>query len=202
MNQFEINANDYLVRRTMAFYHVSYTRMGNPGNPNYLNDLKNTYNSFSSSKLRSAVNELQQTLKTDLPQILQSLSFSEMVVCIVPRAKAESDYHANQQLFRTTVQTVIRQIPSFVDGTSYLRRHTDTKTTHFRRPIPNYTNEGPEPYPGITEETCEISPNIRDNDILLVDDIYTPDVNIDEDAINTLFRAGARTVIFYAVGKV
>jgi len=100
------------------------------------------------------------------------------------------------------VQTVISQILGFVDGTSYLRRHTSTKTTHLRRPIPNYTNDGLEPYPGITEETCEISPNVRGKDILLIDDIYTPGINIDEDAINALFKAGARTVTFYAVGKV
>lgn len=38
--------------------------------------------------------------------------------------------------------------------------------------------------------------------VLLVDDIYTPNVNIDEDAINALLNAGAHTVAFYAVGKV
>jgi len=176
--------------------------MGNLGNTNYLNDLKNTYSSFSNHKLQSAVQELQQILQTDLPLILQSQRLDEMVVCVVPRAKAENAYRANQQLFRSTVQAVIQQIHGFVDGTSYLRRHINTKTTHLRRPIPNYTNDGSEPYPGIIEETCEISPNIGGKDILLVDDIYTPGVNIDEDAINALFKMGARTVIFYAVGKV
>ncbi len=37
---------------------------------------------------------------------------------------------------------------------------------------------------------------------MLVDDIYTPSVNVDEDAINALLNAGACTVTFYAVGKV
>jgi hypothetical protein len=176
--------------------------MGNPGNPNYLNDLKNTYNSFSADKLRSAVRELQSVLVTDLPQIYQSLGLDVIVVCVVPRAKAENAYNANQQLFRATIQKTIQQIPGFIDGTSYIRRHTSTKTTHLRNPIPNYTNDGPEPYPGITEQTCEITPNVRENYILLIDDIYTPSVNIDEDAINTLLNMGARTVTFYAVGKV
>lgn len=202
MNHFQINANDYLFRHTKAFYHVPYTGMGNSGNPNYLNDLKNTYNNFSAGKLQSAVQELQNTLREDLPQIFQSLGFNAIVVCVVPRAKAENAYHPNQQLFRTSVQAVIRQTFGFVDGTSYIRRHTNTKTTHLRTPIPKYINDGREPYPGITEETCEISPNVKGKDILLIDDIYTPGVNIDEDAINALFNVGARTVTFYAVGRV
>lgn len=202
MNQFQINANDYLSRHTKAFFHLPYTRMGNLGNPDYLNDLKNTFNNFSEKKLRSAVQELQNTLREDLPQIFQSLGFSTIVVCVVPRAKFENAYHANQQLFRTTVQTVIRQIPGLVDGTSYLRRHANTKTTHLRKEVLNYTNDGPEPYPGITEQTCNISPHVRDKDILLIDDIYTPGFNIDEDAINALLKAGVKTVTFYAVGKV
>ncbi len=50
--------------------------------------------------------------------------------------------------------------------------------------------------------TCEISPNVKEKDILLIDDIYTPGVNIDEDAVNALLKMGARTVTFYSVGKV
>ena len=118
-----------------------------------------------------------------------------------PRAKAEKRYHANQQLFRTTVRSVVNRLPGFVDGTSYLLRHTNTKTTHLRKPIPNYKNDGLEPYPGITEATCIISPNVKNKDILLIDDIYTPGVNIDEDAIEAILNAGAHTVTFYSVGK-
>lgn len=202
MKQFQIDANDYLSIHTRAFFNVPYTGMGNPGNPNYLNDLKNTFNNFSEDKLRSAVQELQNTLQADLQQIFQLLDCNVIVVCVVPRAKAENAYHRNQQLFRTTVQAVIRQVHGYVDGTSYLRRHTNTKTTHFRNPVPNYTNDGPEPYPGITEQTCDISTNVAGKNILLIDDIYTPGVNIDEDAINAQLNAGAKTVTFYAVGKV
>lgn len=200
--QFEIQANDYLTKKTKAFYHVQYTKMGNPGNPNYLNDLKNTFDSCSENLLQSAVNELRIVLLEDLPQIFQSLSFDGITVCVVPRAKDEFAYNANQQLFRTTVQSVVGEVNGFVDGTSYIVRHTNTKTTHFRKPVPNYTNDGSMPYPGITEETCEISPNVKGKNILLIDDIYTPGVNIDEDAINALLKVGASTVIFYAVGKV
>lgn len=203
MNKFIINANSYLSKPTTAFFHVPYTRMGNPGNPDYLNDLKNTFNNFSENKLRSATQELQNALREDLPQISCSLRVNPIVVCVVPRAKAENGYRRNQQLFRATVQEEVVQLaPDLVDGTSYLRRHTNTKTTHLRNPVPNYINDGPEPYPGITEQTCDISTEIEGKNILLIDDIYTPGVNIDEDAINALLNAGAKTVTFYALGKV
>jgi hypothetical protein len=202
MNQFQITANEYLSKTTNAFYHVPYMRMGNPGNPNYLNDLKNTFNNFPKNKLQSAVQELRGVLQEDLPQIHQSLGFSVITVCVVPRAKMETAYHPNQQLFRATVQTVIAQLQGFTDGTNCMRRHINTRTTHLRNPIKDYINDGPLPYPGITLETCEISPNVGGSNILLIDDIYTPRVNIDEDAINALLKAGASSVTFYAVGKV
>ncbi len=202
MIQFQVLANEYLSRSTNAYYHVPYVRRGNPGNPDYLNDFKNTFNNFSNQKLQSAVRELQRVLQDDLPQILQSVGFDTMTVCVVPRAKAEEAYHANQQLFRSTVWAAIGQLDGFSDGTSFIRRHTNTRTTHLRTPVPNYTNDGREPYPGITAETCSISAEIKGKDILLIDDIYTPRVNVDEDAINALLSAGARTVTFYAIGKV
>jgi phosphoribosylpyrophosphate synthetase len=57
------------------------------------------------------------------------------------------------------------------------------------------------PYPGITKNTCTISENVRGKNILLIDDLYTKTVNIDEDAIQALLDKGARSVVFYAVGK-
>ncbi len=202
MIQFQIFANEYLSRKTNAFYHVPYTKMGNPDNPNYLNDLKNTFNTFPPQKLQPAAQELRKVLNEDLPQIYKSLGFDLITVCVVPRAKAESAYHANQLLFKATIQSVVEHIRGFVDGTGFIRRHTNTRTTHLPNPVRNYINDGPLPYPGITEQTCEISPNVTGRNILLIDDIYKPGVNIDEDAINALINMGARTVTFYAVGKV
>jgi hypothetical protein len=202
MIQFQIHANDYLSTNTNAFYNLTYMGMGNAGNPNYLNDLKNTYNSFSHHKLQSAVNELRNVLDEDLPQIYQLLRFDVITICVVPRAKSENTYKANQQLFRKTVQECIKQRQGFADGTDYICRTTNTYTTHLGERAPNYVNDGPGPYPGITEQTCDISTDVAGKDILLIDDIYTPGVNIDEDAINALFNAGAKSVTFYAVGKV
>ena len=204
MKSFRIQPNDYLqghrAENIKAYYHTEYTGWRNVGNPDYLNILKNTFNSYSDDILRTAVEQLREALLEDLPQIPMLLGISPLVVCVVPRAKAENFYYPQQQLFRATVQQVIQQIPIFIDGTRYLLRHTNTKTTHFRRPVPNYNNDGPAPYPGITKDTCHISTEVSDKDILLVDDIYTRGVNVDEDAVNALLDAGARSVTFYAVG--
>lgn len=201
MDEFEISANKYLIKNIRAFYSMAYVGMGNPGNPDYLNTLKNTFNSFAESKLSSAAQELKRVLLKDFPLVLQSLKLEKATVCVVPRAKAESAYHANQLLFKSTVCGAISQLKGFEDGISYLRRRTNTKTMHLRNPIPNYDNDGPEPYPGITTKTCDISVNIKGKNILLVDDIYTPAVNIDEDAIHALINAGAYSVTFYTVAK-
>lgn len=202
MIKFKILANNYLSESTNAFHHVKYTGMNNPENPDYLNYLKNTFNDFSQIKLQSAIQKLQSVLAEDLPKIHQLLGFDVITVCVVCRAKAENFYHLNQQLFRSTVKASITQRPGFADGTNYIQRHTNTKTTHLKKPVSNYPNDGELPYPGITLKTCKISPNVMGKDILLIDDIYTPSVNIDEDAINALLSVGARTVTFYSVAKV
>jgi predicted amidophosphoribosyltransferase len=54
---------------------------------------------------------------------------------------------------------------------------------------------------GKTKDTCLISNEIIGKDILLIDDIYTKSINIDEDAIQALLDKGAKSVIFYAVAK-
>lgn len=201
MNEFEISANECLSESVRAFYHVPYVGMGNPGNPDYLNDLKNTFNNFPNKKLKSAANELKGVLLIDFPQIIRLLKLRKITVCVVPRAKAEKNYSANQLLFKTTVSSAIEELNGFEDGTDYLRRHTNTKTTHLWKPVKGYNNDGKDPYPGITVETCDISKNVKGRNILLVDDIYTETVDIDEDAIQSLIDAGARSVYFYAVGR-
>jgi predicted amidophosphoribosyltransferase len=198
MHKFHIEINQYLKQRTLAFYNLDYIGWQKPGNPDYINILKNTFGKELLDNIRSAAHDLEQTITPDLQQILR-MSNASLTLCIVPRAKAENSYKANQVMFRTTVQSVGKKL-GFVDGTMYITRHTDTKTTHLAKAI-NIANEGSMPYPGITEETCFLSPLIRNQDILLVDDIYTRSVNIDEDAIQALYNFGARSVIFYAVAR-
>lgn len=78
-------------------------------------------------------------------------------------------------------------------------RHTNTRTTHLNRN--GQGGDGNLPYPGITKDTCSISNQVIGKDILLIDDLYTKGVNIDEDAIQALLDKGANSVIFYSIGK-
>ncbi|QAR32265.1 amidophosphoribosyltransferase [Geovibrio thiophilus] len=201
MNEFTISSNKYLSKNIRAFYHINYVRMGNPGNPDYLNVLKNTYNKEHSAKLNKASENLRNVLKEDLPKLLLELKLKMLTVCVVPRAKSESAYEADQLLFKSTVRSVISGLIGFEDGTDYIVRYKNTRTTHFYKDIPNYDNDGSSPYPGISRDTCHIAPCVKGKNILLIDDIYTKNVNIDEDAIQALFVHGASNVFFYSVGK-
>jgi hypothetical protein len=202
MNRFVIASNYFLKQNIQAFYHTDFYGYGKPNNPDYLNILKNdNHHHWSVSQLNNAASRLRGVLAEDLPQLLQLLRLNSLTVCVIPRAKADNTYRANQLLFKSTVQFVVNQLDGFEDGTNYMGRHTNTKTTHLRKPIEGYVNDGQSPHPGITTDTCDISGNVRDRDILLIDDIYTKTVNIDEDAIQALLNNGARSVTFYAVGQ-
>jgi hypothetical protein len=202
MNRFVIESNRFLSQNIQAFYHTDFYGYGKPNNPDYLNILKNdNHQNWSPFKLNSAANLLGDILAVDLPQLLQLLQLNTLTVCVIPRAKADITYRANQLLFKSTVQDVVNHLNGFEDGTNYISRHTNTRTTHLRRPIEGYVNDGQLPYPGITTDTCNISNNVRGRDILLIDDIYTKTVNLDEDAIQALLNKGARSVTFYAVGQ-
>jgi len=198
MEEFTVCANvEYLEKDIKGFYHVNYTGYKKPGNPDYLNDLKNTFGNYSQEKLRNAVEQLYNILKNDLSRFDRGLT-----ICIVPRAKAENTYKDCQLLFKKSIQDLIKEL-KFQDGSNYIVRHTDTKTTHLThscRAAP-YAGDGDMPYPGITKNTCSVSSDVKGKNILLVDDIYTTGVNIDEDAIQALLDNGVSSIIFYAVGK-
>jgi len=198
MVDFTIQANDYLEKNIRGFYHTEYVGHQKPGNPDYINRLKNTYNTFPPSILNIAVQELNNVLMEDLPQILRVLQLNSLTVCVVPRAK--TSYKPNQLLFKSTIRKVVNQLNHFIDGTDYITRHSNTRTTHLPPNTPNYNNDGEKPYRGITKDTCNISNKVNGKDILLIDDLYTKTVNIDEDAIQALLTCGANSVSFYSIG--
>jgi predicted amidophosphoribosyltransferase len=193
MNKFMIYNNQYLKQNIQGFYNCDYTGYGNIDNPNYINDLKNTFNSYSKVKLDNAIEQLYNILKVDLSKFSKGLT-----ICVVPRSKAENTYTYNQLLFKKVVKKIAKEF-GFKDGSDYIVRHTDTKTTHLSKS--QYAGNGDLPYPGITKNTCKISHNVLGESILLIDDIYTNNVNIDEDAIQSLLDNGANSVIFYSVAK-
>ena len=201
LHEFMIEPNPYLSRRIKSFYHINYLGHRKLGNPDYINTLKNTYNSYSNELLNNAIRELENALLEDLPNILKILQLQSMTVCVVPRAKSENSYQSNQLLFKSTIKNVVNRLDCFYDGVDYVIRHTNTKTTHLPPHTPNYNNDGENPYLGITIDTCNISDNVKGKEILLIDDIYTKTINIDEDVIQALLDNGAKSIFFYAIGS-
>lgn len=201
MYSFTIQSNDFLSHNTQGFYHFDYSGGGRwqvPGTiENIICTLKNDITPYPNDILNNASQQLANILLSDLPQILRHTRRNNLTVCVIPRAKVT--YRPNQLLFRKTVNDVVNRLHGFNNGTNYISRHTDTKTTH--RAKWGYGGDGNMPYPNITKDTCHISSEVRGKDILLIDDLYTLTVNIDEDAIQALLDKGANSVTFYAVGK-
>jgi len=201
MNNFTIEPNKFLNKRIQAFYNSNYSggerRLIEGSVENVICTLKNDITPYTEIVLQTAVQNLSNILSKDLPEILQFTRLDNLTVCVIPRAKV--NYNLNQLLLKSTIHNVVNQLSGFSDGTDFIIRHTDTRTTH--RDRAGYGGNGDLPYPGITTKTCTISNNVRGKDILLIDDLYTQTVNIDEDAIQALLNEGANSVIFYAIGK-
>lgn len=203
MTAFTIHANPpFLGRDIQAYYHTDFFGYGRPNNPDYLNVLKNdNHQNWSVVQLRNAVNQLRVVLLEDLPQILHLRNLNSLTVCVIPRSKAQNYYRPDQLLLHATVLSVVNEIEGLENGVEYIHRIQNTRTTHLRRPMDGFVNDGLQPYAGITIDTCEFSEDIHGRDILLIDDIYTRTVNIDEDAIQALLNLGANSVTFYAIGN-
>ncbi len=201
MTPFTIEQNSFLKQNIQGFYHTHFGGVDLPNNPNFLYKLKNDpHHNWTTEHLKTAIAEFANILIDDLPKVQSHLGISSLTVCVVPRSKADKNYSQNQLLFKATVKHIVNKL-GLIDGTDYITRHTNTKTTHLKKPIEGFNNDGDLPYIGITNATCNISDSVNGKDILLIDDIYTKTVNIDEDAIQTLLNKGAKSVAFYAIGN-
>ena len=87
LKKFVIKSNSFLNKNIEAFYSMDYIIMEQNPKSNCLNQFKNTFN--TSIQDNSAVSNLQKILLEDL------MNFSNLTVCIVPRAKAENTYSRN-----------------------------------------------------------------------------------------------------------
>lgn len=202
VNQFTMESNKFLDRKVAGYFHAEFHGATHPNNPNFLYKFKNDpHHNWNSQHLQNAVKDLNRVLQADFLEILQQVAPRLLTVCVVPRAKADASYRSDQLLFKATIGENARTIPGFQDGSDFITRHTNTRTTHLRNPVPEFENDGCMPYRGIANDTCNFPQQIRQCDILLVDDIYTRTVNIDEDMVQALFDNGAKSVVFYAVGN-
>ncbi|MDR0754843.1 MAG: amidophosphoribosyltransferase [Prevotellaceae bacterium] len=197
----KIRKNEKFISETVnAFYHANYIGGNRRWNQKQTFEhnfwiLKNDAIKPSDMELQDATEWLSDILDEDLPQVHRQSGLQQLTVVVVPRAKKEECYTANQLLFRDTISCWSDKVDWLKNGAKYIIRHTNTITTHLN------SGDGDLPYPGITAETCHISNEIKGKDILLIDDLYTKPVNIDEDCIQALLDKGAKSVIFYAVGK-
>lgn len=207
MKELSLKSNSFLRDHVKAFYfteYTSYDRRSEVTNyPMYLLTLKNDVDkNWWKSKLEDAQKQLLDVLLTDLPLVKNSIEFEPLIICVVPRSKADNTYREDQLLFKKTIKIAINQMNDlFIDGTNFIKRQVNTKTTHLRREIQDYVNDGSLPYPGISLDTCKFDVAIQGSNILLIDDIYTESVNIDEDMIQALYTQGVNSVSFYAIGK-
>lgn len=199
MEVLEIEKNEYLLNDIKAFYHGFHRSWSNT-QVGYINTLKNDDGSFTNDKidfgytLHSAKESLYNALQEDLPLIANSTQ-NKLTICVMPRARCNSKYLPSQLLFLETIKKfTLSNFQLFNDGTDYIKRVIDTPTTHLTKDYESINV-------GITIKTCVISDNVNGKDILLIDDIYTKSVNIDEDAIQAFYDKGANSVIFYAIGK-
>ncbi|MCX7878515.1 MAG: hypothetical protein N2510_07745 [Ignavibacteria bacterium] len=106
--------------------------------------------------ISNAKSRLREILINDLAEILRFSKKAELTVCIVPRAKREDNYRIDQLYFKevvsNTVDELINKGLKLKNGIDYIKRHTNTRTTHLREDF----RGGPLPYVGITRDTCTI----------------------------------------------
>lgn len=210
VTQFTISKNNYLKHNIQAFYHQPYIGYNIEGNPDFLNHLKNTFDSYYDAYYKKYMDEVEEIIKNDfsyiITEILQKKGWDSCICVCVPRAKSFETYSSKQLLFSKSISNAINQMQvsskAFIieDGIDVICRHTNTKTTHLSKS--SLENNGELPYPGITKNTCNINiEKIKNKNVILIDDIYTKSINIDEDCLQALIDCGVKDIVFYAVAK-
>lgn len=199
MQKFTIWENEYLKKRTKGYYNRNYYGFKKEDNPDFLNDLKNTFakdDKYTLNCLTEARQIVIDILHEDIPKILIEEKWDSCICVCVPRAKANLKYE--QMFFRYAVSLSCESIKNVINGAFVIKRVKDTKTTHLANSL--LENNGSMPYPGIVHDTCIIdSQKVLGKQVILIDDIYTRNCNIDEDCIQALYDVGAKEIVFYAI---
>lgn len=198
MKEFTIKPNAFLKKEVQGYYNCDYTGYQQKNNPDFINRLKNTTRSYSELDLVQDFIEVADRAQKDLQDIIKSNNFTTPLICVLPRSKAEKSYSQSQRMFKKAIECVIKHLNAD-NGLEFIKRVKDTKTTHNWR---LEHNTGRMPYVGIAKDTCEFVKNKFNNKtVILIDDVYTENVNIAEDFIQTIFDFGAKNVILYILAK-
>lgn len=200
-----IESNSYLTKQITAFYDCAYMRPDPEGSgfsirvSDAIRTLKNTFNHESDNVLFRAKNYIRTIATTDLKQIIEQERIENPIIICVPRSKA--DFSDKQLLFRKAISEAANNTVA-TNGAEYIRRIRNTKTTHLANTRKgDMSGDGDMPYPGITNDTCHLSGSVSGRNVILVDDIYTKTVDIDEDCCQFLLDNGAKSVTLYTICK-
>lgn len=155
----------FINRHLNLFFHDDYlpkhkdpNKIHTPGTVEYIiNTLKNDFGNTLFLKLEEAKEQAKEILYNDLSRITESHQ-NTLTICVVPRSKRLGRYLTAQLHFRQAVSEIADEL-SVINGVDYIKRHTDTLTTHLEQS--GHGGEGKSPYPGITEDTCFISEKVK-----------------------------------------
>ena len=206
LQHYNLDQNNFLHKEIEAFYSCKYIKL-NADNANSfsgmvsddIRTLKNTFNEEIDNIMLYAKDSIRIIATTDIKAIINEKNIANPVVVCVPRSKAS--FSSQQLLFQKAISEAAKNIGA-VDGSRYIKRISDTKTTHLiRTKQGDIGGDGDMPYPGITKKTCRLCGSVRGRNIILVDDIYTKTINIDEDCCQFLLDNGANSVILYTICK-
>lgn len=194
--------NEYLSQPITAYYCLDFFGFRKPGNPDFLNILKNDFMDVSIRSIRESYTKVIDICQEHIDDILEQENLD--TICVVPRSKRIFHYQEEQLYFLWAIQALFEQnllkSKNVINGADYLIRHTNTRTTHFHNK-PKYGGDGEYPYVGITKDTCHIASKLKEKSILLIDDIYTKTINIDEDCIQALLDNGAKKVVLFTIAR-
>ena len=205
LSRYSLEPNSYLTKKITAFYDCVYMKSNLDGSgfslrvSDAIRKLKNTFNCESENELFSAKNYIRTIATTDLNQIIKQERIEKPIIICVPRSKA--DFSDKQLLFRKAISEAANNTIA-TNGAEYIKRIRNTKTTHLTNTRKgDMSGDGNMPYPGITNDTCHLNGSISGRNVILVDDIYTKTVNVDEDCCQFLLDNGAKSVILYTICK-
>jgi len=178
------------------YFHEHYYGFSSSVNTlKFVNYLKNDRRDYD-VVIGRCEDKAASVLATDLAELVQI--YGPLTVCAIPRSKRDDTYHPAKMGLKRAIRKAVAMNPNLLDGVDFISRHTNTLCTH--RSYWGYGGDGEGPRPGLLRDTCRLSDDIVGKNIVLVDDIYTAGVGIDEDGVQALLDAGAKSVIMYTFG--
>lgn len=192
----KIGRDGFLGRDVDLYFHDNYYGFSSSMNTlMFVNYLKNDRRDYD-AVIDKCEEKAAAILSADLAALVQG--YGPLTVCGIPRSKREDSYHPSKMGLKRAIRKAIAMNPDLSDGVDYIVRHTNTLCTH--RSHRGYGGDGEGPRRGLMRDTCSISAEVAGKSIVLIDDIYTAGVGIDEDGVQALLDAGARSVIMYTFG--